>query len=156
MAMLAMAFAGGRATPAHASPAVSQAVYYTALNGNYAFSVPGLDSGSYPASGTFTFDGKGHVTGVMNATAGADVCAGMTLVGTYTVNPGLTSGSAQMSLTSVSTGGCTLFGNGDTLPIVLYIASGGNVLYFAEMDSASIAGNLSHNFSYLAGTAIHY
>jgi hypothetical protein len=155
VAMLAMGFAGGMATRAEAAQAPSQALYYTALNGNYAFSTPGLNNGSDPASGTFTFDGKGHVTGVMNMTADTVACAGMTLVGTYTVNPGLASGFAQMSLTSVATGGCALVGSSDTLPIVLYIASGGKVLYFAEMDDEG-SGYFSNDFSILVGTAVHY
>lgn len=155
IALLASAFGGVCPTPALAGQAVSQAVTYTLLKGNYSFGSPVNDDGDYPFAGTFTFDGKGHVSGVMSLNNDGTVCDGMTLIGTYSVNPGLASGSAQMSLTSVNTGGCALAGNGDTLPVVLYIASGGNVIYFAEMDEET-SGYFSNDFAFFGATATHY
>jgi hypothetical protein len=155
IALMAGAFGGMNPSRVQAAQAVSQAVTYTLLKGNYSFASLANDDGDYPSSGTFTFDGKGHVTGVMNLYNDGDVCAGMTLVGTYTVNPGLASGSAIMSLTSVSTGGCGLAGNGDTLPVVISIGSGGNSLYFAEMDDES-KGYFGDDFAFFAGPANHY
>lgn len=140
---------------AQAVQAVPQQVTYTALKGNYAFGSPANDEGIYPSAGTFTFDGKGHVSGVLSMNDNGTVCNGMTLIGTYTVNPGLASGSALMTLTSVSTGGCDNAGNNDSIPLVLAIANGGNVIYFAEMDDES-TGYFSDNFAYLAGVATHY
>jgi len=155
IALMASAF-GISPTRTQAAQAVSQAVTYTLLKGNYSFSSLANDDGDYPSSGTFTFDGKGHVTGVMNLYNTGAVCAGMTLVGTYTVNPGLASGSALMSLTSVNTGGCALAGNNDSLPVVISIGSGGNYLYIAEMDDDGTSGNFSDDFAYFGGSATHY
>jgi hypothetical protein len=154
IALMVNAF-GISPTRTQAAQSVSQAVTYTLLKGNYSFSSLAQDDGDYVNAGTFTFDGKGHVTGVMNLYDDGDVCAGMTLVGTYTVNPGLASGSALMSLTSVNTGGCALSGNGDSLPVVISIGSGGNYLYIAEMDDES-SGYFSDDFAYFGGSAIHY
>ena len=79
----------------------------------------------------------------------------MTLVGTYTVNPGLASGAATMSLTSVNTGGCLLAGNGDTLPVTISIANSGNTIYLAEMDLYT-AGYFSDTFGPFGAVATHY
>ena len=153
---LAASVCGGMSlTRAQAAQTVSQAVTYTLLKGNYSFASLANDDGAYPSSGTFTFDGKGHVSGVMNLYNDGDVCAGMTLGGTYTVNPGLASGFAIMSLTSVNTGGCALSGNGDTLPVAIAIGSGGNSLYLAEMDDES-KGYFGDDFAFFAATANHY
>jgi hypothetical protein len=154
-ALLASVFGGMSFTRAQAAQTVSQAVTYTLLKGNYSFASLANDDGDYPSSGTFTFDGKGHVSGVMNLYNDDSVCAGMTLVGTYTVNPGLASGFAIMSLTSVSTGGCGLAGNGDTLPVAIAIGSSGNSLYLAEMDDES-SGYFGDDFAFFAGPANHY
>lgn len=155
LVLIASAFGGLNAKPAEAVPAVSQAVSYTALKGNYGFTSLASSSGVYPASGTLTFDGKGGITGVMSMYADGVVCSGMTLVGTYSVNPGLASGSATTSLTSVSTGGCALKGNGDTLPMTITIANGGNTIYLAEMDLYT-AGYFSDNFGPFGAVATHY
>jgi hypothetical protein len=155
MGLIAGAFGGISSTRAHAAQAISQQVYYTALKGNYAFASLSSSYNYYPSAGTLTFDGKGNVTGVMNLNDDGDVCQGMTLVGTYTVNPGLATGSAQMSLTSVNTGGCALEGNGNTLPVAFSIAAGGNVLYIEEMDNYS-SGFFSDTFGYWTAVANHY
>lgn len=155
IAVMAMTCAGIKSGGAQAAQAVPQAVTYTLLKGNYSFGSPVNDDGDYPFAGTFTFDGKGHVSGVMSLNDDGNVCDGMSLNGTYTVNPGVASGSAVMSLTSVNTGNCGLAGNGDTLPVVLYIASGGNVIYFAEMDTEG-AGYFSDDFAFFDATATHY
>jgi hypothetical protein len=156
LALMAGAFCG--IEPARAQPvqAVPLAVNYTVLKGNYSFSTLGTDDSYYPSAGTLTFDGKGHVTGVISAMYDYSyVCANMTLVGTYTVYPGYNIGSAQMSLTSVSTGGCGLEGNGDTLPVAITIGAGGNTIYLAEMDDYS-AGTYGHTFSLFTAVGNHY
>ncbi|MGA2410415.1 MAG: hypothetical protein ABSG46_08525 [Candidatus Binataceae bacterium] len=155
IALMAGAFGGINCTPAQAAQAVSQAVTYTALNGNYGFTSLSSGAGDYPSSGTLTFDGKGHVTGVMSLWADGDVCSGMTLVGTYTVNPGLASGSATMSLTSVNTGGCALSGNGYTLPVAITIANSGNTIYLAEMDDYT-TNFFATAFDAFGAVATHY
>jgi hypothetical protein len=155
LAVIASALGGLSSAPASAAQAVSQAVTYTALRGNYAFASLSSSSNDFPSAGTLTFDGKGHVTAVMSLYDIGNVCSGMTLVGTYTVNPGLASGFATMSLTSVNTGGCTLAGNGDTLPMTITIASGGNIIYLAEMDDYG-AGYFSDSFGFFTAAAYHY
>jgi hypothetical protein len=155
LALMAGAFSSSILTRAYAAQAISQQVYYTALKGNYAFASLSSSYNDYPSAGSLTFDGKGNVTGIMNLNNDGDVCQGMTLVGTYTVNPGLATGSAQMSLTSVSTGDCTLAGNGDTLPVAFSIAASGNVLYLEEMDSYT-DGFFSASFGYWTALANHY
>ena len=37
------------------------------LEGNYSFTTIGSYDGYYPSAGMLTFDGKGHVSGVMSA-----------------------------------------------------------------------------------------
>jgi hypothetical protein len=155
VALMASALGGLNSAPAQAAQAVSQAVTYTALKGNYAFTSLSSDSGEYTSAGTFTFDGKGHVTGVMTAYLDYDVCAGMTLTGTYAVFPGLATGAAVMSLTSVNTGDCALAGNGNTLPVVISIANSGNTLYFAEMDTYT-AGTFGDIFGLFTAVGNHY
>ena len=91
-----------RAESYEASP---QAVSYTALKGNYSYFGTSY-YGYYLIEGTLAFDGKGHVSGTMDF----NYCVGMTLNGTYSVNPGLASGSTTMTLTSVNTNGCALSG----------------------------------------------
>jgi hypothetical protein len=155
IALMAGAFAGINSRPVQAAVAVSQAVTYTALKGNYAFTSLSSSDNNFPSAGTLTFDGKGHITGVMSMYDNGVVCSGMTLVGTYTVNPGLASGSATMSLTSVSTGGCALAGNGVTIPVTITIANAGNAIYLAEMDDYG-AGYFSGSFGFLTAAAYHY
>jgi hypothetical protein len=152
--LMASALAGSGFTQAQAAQVAPQQVYYTALKGNYSFLAPGY-YGYYAGQGTLTFDGKGHVTGVLNYNVDAVPCIGMTLNGTYTVNPGLASGSAQMSLTSVNTNGCNNTGNGDTLSMALTIASGGNVIYLTEVDQ-DLAGYFIFDFYAFGATATHY
>lgn len=156
VALMASAFGGINLARVEAAQAVSQAVTYQTLKGNYAFSTLGSSSCYYPSAGTLTFDGKGHVTGVISAMYDeSDVCANMTLVGTYTVYPGYNIGSAQMSLTSVNTGGCGLEGNGVTLPVTITIGNGGNTIYLAEMDDYS-TGTYGYTFSLFTAVANHY
>jgi hypothetical protein len=156
IALMAGAFGGINSAPAQAAPSEpAQPVTYTALKGNYGFTSLSSSDGEYPAAGTLTFDGKGHVTGVMSASADDTVCSGMTLVGTYSVNPGLASGSATLALTSVNTANCGLTGNGETLPVALTIAAGGNTIYLAEMDSYTL-GFYSVTFGPFGAVATHY
>jgi hypothetical protein len=152
--LLASAWAGSSFTRAQAAQVAPQQVYYTALKGNYSFLAPGY-YGYYVGQGTLTFDGKGHITGVLNYNIDTVPCVGMTLNGTYTVNPGLASGSAVMSLTSVNTNGCGNAGNGDTLSVALTIGSGSNVIYLTEVDPDT-SGYFISNFYAFGATATHY
>jgi hypothetical protein len=156
IALMAGAFGGINSAPAQAAPSeASQAVTYTALKGNYGFTSLSSSDGEYPAAGTLTFDGKGHVTGVMSASADDTVCSGMTLVGTYSVNPGLASGSATLALTSVNTANCGLVANGATLPVAITIANSGNTIYLAEMDLYT-TGFFSDTFGPFVAVGTHY
>jgi hypothetical protein len=156
IALMAGAFGGINSAPTQAAPSQpAQPVYYTALKGNFGFTSLSSEDGEYPAAGTLTFDGKGHVTGVMSVHDDDGVCSGMTLVGTYSVNPGLATGSATLSLTSVNTNNCGLAGNGDTLPVTLTIAAGGNTIYLAEMDTYT-KGFYSDDFGPFTAAATHY
>ncbi len=152
--LLASALAGSSFSRAQAVQVAPQQVYYTALKGNYSFLAPSY-GGYYVGQGTLSFDGKRHVTGVLNYNVDTVPCIGMTLNGTYTVNPGLASGSAQMSLTSVNTNGCGNTGNGDTLSVALTIGSGSNVIYLTEVDQDS-SGFFIYNFYPFGATATHY
>jgi hypothetical protein len=152
--LLASALAGSSFTRAQAAQIAPQQVYYTALKGTYSFLAPSYD-GYYVGQGTLSFDGKGHITGVLNYSYDTVPCLGMTLNGTYTVNPGLASGSAQMSLTSVNTNGCDNAGNGDTLSVALTIGSGSNVIYLTEVDQSS-PGFFLYTFYPFGATATHY
>jgi len=156
LALMAGAFGGINPARAQAAQAVPQVNSNGVLKGNYSFTTIGSYEGSYPAAGTLTFDGKGGVTGVISAVSDYDyVCANMTLVGTYTVYPTYNIGSAQMSLTSVSTGGCGLTGNGATLPIAITIGASGNTIYLAEMDDYS-TGTYGDDFYLFSAVGNHY
>ena|ERR1700677_818632 len=149
--LLASAMAGSSFTRAQAAQVAPQQVYYTALKGTYSFLAPSY-YGYYVSQGTLTFDGKGHVTGVLNGNYDTVPCIGMTLNGTYTVNPGLASGSAVMSLAAVSP--CTN-ANGDTLSVALTIGAGSNVIYLTEVDPDT-AGYFIYNLYAFGATATHY
>jgi hypothetical protein len=140
---------------AHAALALPQAVTYTNLQGNYTFFAPTGEGSYFQGVGTLTFDGKGHVTGVMTYNAGDTICAGMTVTGTYTVYPGTAMASAQMALTSTNTNNCGNLGNGDTLSAAISIGAGSNILYIAEMDPDA-SGYFAHDFKFFGGTMTHY
>jgi hypothetical protein len=140
---------------ARAGQAPPQAVTYTKLQGSYTFAAPSGDESYSQGVGTFTFDGKGHVTGVMTYNAGSLVCVGMTVNGTYTVSPGTALASAQMVLTSTNTNNCGNLGNGDTLSAAISIGAGSNILYIAEMDP-NTDGFFANNFHFFGGTMTHY
>jgi hypothetical protein len=140
---------------ARAAQALPQAVTYTKLQGNYTFFAPTGDENYYQGVGTITFDGKGHVTGVMTYNAGDTICVGMTVTGTYTVYPGTAMASAQMALASTNTSNCGNLGNGDTLSAAISIGAGSNILYIAEMDPAT-SGYFAHDFEFFGGTMTHY
>jgi hypothetical protein len=157
LALIAAATAGGiEPARAQAAQVAPQAISYGGLKGNYSFSTLGTDDAYYPSAGELNFDGKGHVTGVISAVYDeSDVCANMTLVGTYTTYPGYNIGSAQLTLSSVSTGGCALNGDGDTLPVAITIGAGGNTIYLAEMDNYS-TGTYGDDFSLFTAVGNHY
>ena len=98
----AMALSLASAQPAHAVTPPNGAI-----QGTGAFGANILYLGDNQSVGTFTFDGNGGVTGVIDFNYfGTAICNGMTLSGTYVVNPGRLSGTAVMTLSSVSTGSC--------------------------------------------------
>jgi hypothetical protein len=148
--MMAVAMGGLGVMRAESYEASPQAVSYTALKGNYSYFGTSY-YGYYLMEGTLAFDGKGHVSGTMDF----NYCVGMTLNGTYSVNPGLASGSTTMTLTSVNTNGCALSGNGDTLFAEIAIGNGGNTLYLAEMDPY-LAGYFAYSEYPFGATATHY
>jgi hypothetical protein len=154
IAVIALAVGSAGLTRAESYEVSPEAVYYTALKGNYSYFGTSYE-GYYLMQGTLTFDGKGHVRGTMNYNVDEVPCVGMTLNGTYTVNPGLASGSTLMSLTSVSTNGCANSGNGDTLFAEIAIGGGGNTLFLAEMDPY-VDGTFADTFYPFGATATHY
>jgi hypothetical protein len=154
IAVIALALGSANLARAEGYEVSPQAVYYTALKGNYSYFGTSY-YGYYLTQGTLTFDGKGHVSGTMNYNVDTVPCVGMTLNGTYTVNPGLASGSTLMSLTSVNTNGCGNTGNGDTLFAEIAIGGGGNTLFLAEMDQLS-ADYFAYDFFPFGATATHY
>ena len=153
--LLTGSFAAAYIPYARAGQALPQAVTYTNLQGNYTFFAPTGSENYYQGAGTLTFDGKGHVTGVMTYNAGEVICAGMTVNGTYTVYPGTAMASAQMALTSTNTNNCANLGNGDTLSAAISIGAGSNILYIAEMDPAT-TGYFAYDFKFFGGTMTHY
>jgi hypothetical protein len=152
--LLAVSPASLRSSGAEAAQAAPQAITYTKLTGNYSFLAPGYENWNY-GQGTLTFNSKGGVSGVLNYFDDSVLCVGMLLNGTYTVNPGLATGSAQMVLSSVSTNNCALLGDSDTMSLQLSIGASGNIITFAEMDPYE-DGYFADTFYAFGGTATHY
>ena len=107
-AALALSFAAAK--PAHAGSPPN-----AAIQGTWAFGSNVQESGIRQSNGTLTFDGNGGVTGVITYNDDGTVCQGMSVSGTYNVNPGKLSGTAVMTVSSVNTSNCALTGDGDTL-----------------------------------------
>ena len=113
-------------------------------------------SGGSQSVGTFTFDGNGGVTGVIDFNNfGTTICNGMTVSGTYTVNPGKFSGTAEMTLSSVSAGSCDNSGDGDTLSLAFYLANNLKTMDFIETDPYEV-GYFIKTFYNLSGVATHF
>jgi hypothetical protein len=105
-----------------------------AIQGTWALgSVIGED-GDGVTNGTLIFDGNGGVTGILNSNDDGTVCAGMGLSGTYVVNPGKLSGTATLTISSVTTNGCADEGDGDILTLNFFLASSFKTFNYVEID----------------------
>ena len=82
---------------------------------------------------------------------------GMTMSGTYVVNPGKLSGSASMTVVSVANSACGNNGDGDTLTMDFYLSNGLKTLSYVETDPDD-EGYLPYDFDdgVLAGPATHF
>jgi hypothetical protein len=125
------------------------------IQGTWAFGASALYEGEEQSNGTLTFDGRGGVTGIMNYAYGGTICAGMTLAGSYIVNPGKITGTASMTLESVDTANCAAMGDGDTLTINFALSNGLKNFTFNEIDPYT-AGYFTVDFEQLAGVAAHF
>jgi hypothetical protein len=137
--------------------AASQNALNHTLKGTYTFLSDANDDGFEPSTGTFTFDGVGGMTGVMNMNDDGTVCAGMTLAGTYMVDPTRTTATAALTLTSVTTANCANTGNNDTLALSISMGTGAmgtgtKIVNFNEMDSFT-TGTFEETFDPFAGVA---
>jgi hypothetical protein len=127
-----------------------------AIQGTWAFGGNVLYVGSNQSVGTFTFNGNGGVTGVMDFNYfGTAICNGMTVSGTYTVNPGKLSGTAVMTLSSVDTRSCANTGNDDTLSLAFYLGNNLKTMNFVETDPHEV-GYFGYDFYNFSGVATHF
>jgi hypothetical protein len=146
-----------RVRAADSPDVASQASLNKLLKGTYAFGSSTTGSSLDPSDGTFTFDGKGGLTGVLDMDWNGTVCVGMTLNGTYLVNSNRTA-TADLTLTSVNTANCANKGDTNTLTLSMSFSSTTAVspatnIYFAEMDQY-VAGAFSLAFNPIGGEAI--
>jgi hypothetical protein len=135
--------------------AASQNALNHTLKGTYAFLSDANDDGFDPSTGTFTFDGIGGMTGIMNLNGDGTVCAGMTLTGTYVVDPTRSTATAALTLTSVATANCANTGNNDTLALSMYIGTAAKIVNFNEMDPF-VTGTFQETFEPFAGVATRH
>lgn len=127
-----------------------------AIQGTWAWGANVQYKGENQGNGTFTFDGNGGVTGVVNYNFNGVVCDGMTVEGTYTVNTGKFTGTASMTLSSVSTSNCANTGDTDALNMTFSISNNMKTIYFVESDPQA-AGYFYDAFSCpLGGVAVHF
>ena len=148
-AALALSFAAAR--PARAGSPPNAAVHGTWALG----SVQGWE-GDGATNGTLIFDGNGNVTGILNSNADGSVCAGMPMTGTYVVNPGKLSGTATLTISSVSTNNCGDYGDGSILILQFFLASNFKTFNYVEIDP-DLAGYFSYYFyGPLGGQATHW
>jgi hypothetical protein len=148
-AALALSFAAAKPARAGSPP-------NAAVQGTWAFGTSVQYEGDAQSNGTLTFDGNGGVTGVITYNDDGTVCQGMTVSGTYNVNPGKLSGTAVMTVTSVNTSNCALTGDGDTLSIAFSMFNGLKGMNFLETDPEA-SGYFYHSFdSPLFGVATHF
>ena len=147
----ALALSLATAMPARAGTAPNASV-----QGTWAFGTSGGDGGYTVGAGTLTFDGIGGVTGVLSLTDDGTYCVGMGLSGSYVVNPGKLSGTATMTLSSVSTGDCGLTGDGDTVTLAFSLANSLKAFNYVEIDP-DLSGFLPFDFDgAMAGPAVHF
>jgi hypothetical protein len=148
----ALAFSLASAGPARAVTPPNGAVQGTWAFGSYVG-----ESDENVANGTLTFDGDGGVTGVLNYFTDGTYCVGMTMSGTYVVNPGKLSGSASMTVVSVGNSACGNNGDGDTLTMDFYLSNGLKTLSYVETDPDD-EGYLPYDFDdgVLAGPGTHF
>lgn len=127
-----------------------------AIQGTWAWGANVQYEGESQGNGTFTFDGNGGVTGVVNYNLNGTVCDGMTVEGTYTVNPGKFTGTASMTLSSVSTSNCADTGDNDALNMTFSISNNMKTINFVESDPYT-SGYFYDDFDApLAGVAVHF
>ncbi|MGA2409415.1 MAG: hypothetical protein ABSG46_03365, partial [Candidatus Binataceae bacterium] len=144
-AALALSLAAGG--PAHATPkSISEQAPLSSVQGTWAFGAYVSEGGDNVANGTLTFNGNGGVTGVLNEFSDGTYCPGMSLSGSYVVNPGKLSGSASMTVASVTAGNCANTGNGDILTLDFYLSNNLKTLNYVETDPDS-AGFLPDDFN---------
>ena len=157
IAGLAIPFVGlASQTRAQESPdAPSQTALNHTLKGTYAFLSDANDDGFEPSAGTFTFDGNGGMTGIMNMNDDGTVCAGMTLAGTYAVDATRNTATAALTLTSVATSNCASTGNNATLALSMSIGTAAKIINFTEMDKF-VAGTFQETFDPFAGVATRH
>jgi hypothetical protein len=148
----ALAFSLASAGPARAVTPPNGAVQGTWAFGSYV-----AEDDENVANGTLTFDGDGGVTGVLNYFTDGIYCTGMTMSGTYVVNPGKLSGRASMTVASVNNAACDNAGDGDTLSMDFYLSNGLKTLSYVETDPDAV-GFLPYDFDdgVLAGPATHF
>jgi len=147
----ALALSLASAGPARAVTPPNGAVQGTWAFGAYVYTDENV------ANGTLTFDGNGGVSGVLNYFTDGIYCTGMTMSGTYVVNPGKLSGRASMTVVSVDNAACGNAGDGDILTMDFYLSNGLKTLSYVETDPDS-SGFLPYDFDdgELAGPATHF
>jgi hypothetical protein len=148
-AALTLSFAG--ALPAHAVTPPNGVVQGTwALGSSQGYESDGA------TDGTLIFDGNGGVTGILNSNADGAVCAGMPMSGTYVVNPGKLSGTATLTISSVSTNNCADLGDTDILTLQFFLASNLKTFNYVEVDQ-DLPGYFPNDFyGTLGGQATHW
>lgn len=147
----ALAFSLASALPARAvTPPLG------AVQGTWAFgSVPG-DEYDGVTNGTLVFDGNGNVTGILNSNADGAFCVGMPLSGTYVVNPGKLSGTATMTVSSVTTGNCADYGDGDILTLNFFLANNLKTFNYVEIDPEETGYFTEDFYGPLGGQGTHW
>jgi hypothetical protein len=141
---------------AAAEPARAGSPPNAAVQGTWAFGSNVQESGLRQSNGTLTFDGNGGVTGIITYNNDGTVCQGMSVSGTYNVNPGKLSGTAVMTVASVNTSNCALTGDGDTLSIAFSMFNSLKGINFMETDAQSVGYFYDSFGSPLFGVATHF
>jgi hypothetical protein len=141
-----------------ATPQPARAVTppYGVMQGTWAFGSNYYAEDYGEAGGSLTFNGNGGVTGILNAASDGVYCVGMGLTGTYVVNPGKLSGTATMTISSVTTGNCANAGNGDTLTIAFNLANNFKTFTYVEMDPDTTGYFIDTFGGPISGPATHF
>jgi hypothetical protein len=151
LSIAALAFSVAAAQPARAVTPP-----YGVMQGTWAFGSNYYNEDYGEAGGSLTFDGNGGVTGILNVASDGIYCVGMGLSGTYVVNPGKLSGTATMTISSVTTGNCANAGEGDTLTIAFSLANNFKTVTYVEMDQYT-SGHFMYTFDgAVSGPATHF